>query len=255
MEQVTQQIKKMAAFIIAKGMEDEVIAFLKENPNPSDAQVHTFAEEKEIDAHKLESIFYRLATKYVQSLSEDKKAASNAKGHSTDIEKDTLDNSNFRKVLYTGKKMQLVLMNLKPGEDIGEEVHPSVDQFFRVEKGTGEAVINGNKHSLSNGISLIVPSGSKHNLTNTGKGELKLYSIYSPPNHKDQIIHKTKEDAVADEKEHFDGKSGCIIQTPLVPVTCALWRFRSNSSFTTDFSRAHGDRIRNLGSDSPACYH
>ena len=207
MEQITQAMKKMAAFVTAKGVEDDVIAFLKETPNPSDAQVHAFAEEKEIDVHKLESTFYRLATKYVQSLLEDKKAASDAKGHSVDIEKATLDNANFRKVLYTGKKMQLVLMSLKQDEDIGEEVHPTVDQFFRIEKGTGEAVINGNKHALSNGVSLIVPAGSKHNLTNTGKGELKLYSIYSPPNHKDGTIHKTKEKAVEDEGEHFDGKT------------------------------------------------
>ena len=207
MEQITQYMKKMATFLNAKGVEDEVIAFLKETPFPSDAQVHTFAEEKEIDVHKLESVFYRLATKYVQSLEkEDKKAASSAKGHSVDIEKDTLDNANFRKVLYTGKHLQLVLMNLKSGEDIGEEVHKTVDQFFRIEKGTGEAVINGNKHSLSNGVSLIVPAGSKHNLTNTGKGELKLYSVYSPPNHQDKIIHKTKDDAINDN-EHFDGKT------------------------------------------------
>jgi len=199
-------IRRLASVILAKNMEDEVIAFLKENPNPSDAQVHTFAEENEVDAHKLESTFYSLATKYVQSLSKDKKANSDAKGFSVDIEKDTLGNANFRKVLYTGKKMQLVLMSLKPDEDIGDEVH-KVDQFFRVEKGSGEAVINGNKHSLSNGVSLIVPAGSKHNLRNTGKGEMKLYSIYSPPQHKDGVIHKTKEKAMKDEGEHFDGKT------------------------------------------------
>ena len=102
--------------------------------------------------------------------------------------------------------MQLVLMSLKPGEDIGEEVH-KVDQFFRVEKGSGEAVINGNKHSLSDGVSLIVPAGSKHNLTNTGSGEMKLYSIYSPPQHQDGVTHKTKEKAMEDEDEHFDGRT------------------------------------------------
>lgn len=206
MEQITQYMKKMATILTAKGVEDEVIAFLKENPNPSDAQVHTFAEEKEIDVHKLESVFYGLATKYVQSLSKEDKKASEAKGHSVNIEKDTISNANFRKVLYTGKNLQLVLMNLKPGEDIGDEVHDNVDQFFRVEKGTGESVINGNKNALSDGVSLIVPAGSKHNLTNTGKEDLKLYSIYSPPNHEDGVVHKTKDIAMEDD-EHFDGKT------------------------------------------------
>ena len=209
MEQITQKMKELAAIIIANEMDDKVFAFLKKNPNPSDAQVHTFAEENEYDVHDVEKVFYRLATKYVQLMSKekDKKAASDANGHSVNIEKDTISNDNFRKVLYTGKKLQLVLMSLKAGEDIGEEVHPAVDQFFRIEKGIGEAVINGNKHSLSDGTSLIVPAGSKHNLTNTGKSELKLYSIYSPPNHKDGTIHKTKEKAVEDEDEHFDGKT------------------------------------------------
>ena len=158
-------VRKLASVILAKDIDEKVIAFLKEYPNPSDAVVHTFAEKEEIDVHELEKVFYRLATKYVQSLSKDKKAASDAKGFSVNIEKDTIGNANFRKVLYTGKKMQLVLMSLKPDEDIGDEVH-KVDQFFRIEKGSGEAVINGNKHSLSDGVSLIVPAGSKHNLRN-----------------------------------------------------------------------------------------
>ncbi len=207
MEQITQEIKRFAAFLIASEMDDKVFVFLKENPNPSDAQVHTFAEENEYDVHDLEKAFYRLATKYVQLKSEQDKKASDAKGHSVNIEKDTISNKNFRKVIYTGKKMQLVLMSLKPDEDIGDEVHDNVDQFFRVEKGTGEAVINGNKHSLSEGVSLIVPAGSKHNLINTGKDELKLYSIYSPPQHEDAVVHNTKEKAMKDEDEHFDGKT------------------------------------------------
>jgi mannose-6-phosphate isomerase-like protein (cupin superfamily) len=190
---------------VISSMDEKVIAFLKENPNPSDAQVHTFAEENEVDIHDLERIFYRLATKYVQSLSKDKKADSDAKGFSVNIEKDTIGNANFRKVLYTGKNMQLVLMSLKSDEDIGDEVH-KVDQFFRVEKGSGEAIINGNKHILSDGISLVVPAGSRHNLKNTGSGEMKLYSIYSPPQHQDGVTHKTKDKATEDE-EYFDGKT------------------------------------------------
>jgi len=204
MEKITLGMRKFAAFLMAKNVDDEVIAFLKENPNPSDAQVHTFAEEKGIDVHKLEAVFYRLSTKYVQQLMKDKKAS--AKGHSVNIEKDTLKNNNFRKVLYTGKNLQLVLMSLKAGEDIGEEVHPSVDQFFRVEEGTGESIVNDKKYSLSDGTSLVVPAGAKHNLINTGKGELKLYSIYSPPNHEEGTIHKTKEIAEKDDEE-FNGKT------------------------------------------------
>ncbi len=199
-------IRKMAgAYLeVTSSMDEKVITFLKGNPNPSDTQVHTFAKENEVDVHDLEKIFYRLATKYVQLKSEQDKEASDAKGFSVNIEKNTINNANFRKVLYTGKNIQLVLMSLKPDEDIGDEVH-KVDQFFRIEKGTGEAVINGNKHSLSDGVSLIVPAGSKHNLINTGKNELKLYSIYSPPQHEDGVVHKTKDMAM--EEEHFDGKT------------------------------------------------
>ncbi len=131
---------------------------------------------------------------------------SDAKGFSVEMEKDTISNKNFRKVLYTGKNMQLVLMSLKPGEDIGDEVHKNVDQFFRVEKGTGEATINGNKYPLKDGISIIVPAGADHNLVNTGKDDLKLYSIYSPPQHADGTLNKTKDEAEGDD-EHFDGKT------------------------------------------------
>ena len=200
--------KTVGAFLkaIEKGMDDKVFGFLKENPNPSDAQVHTFAEKNEYDVHDLEKAFYRLATKYVQLVSKEKKA-SNAKGFSADIEKNTIDNANFRKVLYTGKNMQLVLMSLKPGEDIGEEVHSDVDQFFRIESGTGKAKINDKEYKLSNGISIIIPAGAKHNVINDGKKELKVYSIYSPPQHKDGVVHKTKERAMEDEGEHFDGKT------------------------------------------------
>ena len=202
MEKITQEIRKFAAFLVAKSIDDDVIAFLKENPNPSDAQVHTFAEEKDIDVHKLEAVFYRLSTKYVQQLMKNKKA-SDAKGFSVNIEKDTIDNVNFRKVLYTGNYMQLVLMSLKPGEDIGDEVH-GVDQFFRFEEGTGEAVINGHKYPVADGSSVVVPANSKHNIKNTGEEDLKLYSIYSPPHHEDGTMHKTKDIAMKDDEE-FEG--------------------------------------------------
>lgn len=131
---------------------------------------------------------------------------SELKGFVTNIEKEAVDNDNFRKVLYTGKNSQLVLMSLKAGEDIGEETHPDVDQFFRVDAGLGKVVINGKETDLKNGSAIVIPQGAKHNVINTGKEPLKLYSIYSPPHHADGTIHKTKEEAESD-KEHFDGKT------------------------------------------------
>ena len=129
----------------------------------------------------------------------------NMKGYVDNIEKLTLENENFRKVLYTGKHSQLVLMSLKPNEDIGLEVHPDVDQFFRIEKGQGKVVIDGIEHEISDGSAVIVPAGSEHNVINTSATEsLKLYTIYSPANHKDGTIHETKEIAMANEEE-FDG--------------------------------------------------
>jgi len=126
------------------------------------------------------------------------------KGYVDNIEKLTLENENFRKVLYTGKYSQLVLMSLKPNEDIGLEVHPNVDQFFRIEKGQGKVIIDGVEHEVSDGIAIIVPAGSEHNVINTSTESLKLYTIYSPANHKDGTIHETKEIAMASEEE-FDG--------------------------------------------------
>ena len=125
-------------------------------------------------------------------------------GFCSNIEEETLKNSNYRKVLFTAKNSQLVLMSLKPGEDIGSEVH-DLDQFFRFESGTGKAIINGTSHKVSNGDAVVIPQGARHNIVNTSKTEdLKLYSIYSPPQHKKGTIHKTK----ADEKEeHFDGET------------------------------------------------
>jgi mannose-6-phosphate isomerase-like protein (cupin superfamily) len=127
------------------------------------------------------------------------------KGFSADIEKATLENSNFRKVLYTSKHSQLVLMSLKPEEDIGMEVHEENDQFFRFEKGQGKCIIDGNEYELSDGVAVVVPAGAQHNIINTSNTEdLKLYTIYSPAHHKDGIVRSTKEEAEANEAE-FDG--------------------------------------------------
>lgn len=127
------------------------------------------------------------------------------KGFNANIEKETLENENFRKVLYTGKHSQLVLMSLKPNEEIGMETHTDNDQFFRFEKGQGKCVIDGNEYELTDGVAIIVPAGAEHNIINTSDSEdLKLYTIYSPAHHKDGIIRQTKEEAIANEAE-FDG--------------------------------------------------
>jgi len=128
------------------------------------------------------------------------------KGYISNIEKDTLENNNFRKVVYTGKNSQLVVMSLKPGEDIGEEVH-EVDQFLRIEKGKGQAVLDGVIYEVEDDFAIVVPAGSHHNVMNKGEGEMKLYTIYSPPEHLKTTVHKTKEDAAADTKDKFDGKT------------------------------------------------
>ena len=128
------------------------------------------------------------------------------KGYVTNIEKLSLENENFRKVIYTDKNSQLVLMSLLPKEEIGEEVH-DVDQFLRVEKGTGKAVLSDIPHDLADGSAIIVPAGTKHNIINTGAGGMKLYTLYMPPHHRDGVIHKTKADAEADTTDEFDGKT------------------------------------------------
>ena len=121
---------------------------------------------------------------------------STMKGFNTDIERDVMENTNYRKVLYTGQHMQLVLMTLKPGEEIGEEVHAKSDQFFRFESGIGKCVVNGNEYIVKAGDVVLVPSGAKHNVINTdATADLKLYTIYALPNHKDGIVRTTKKDA------------------------------------------------------------
>lgn len=125
------------------------------------------------------------------------------KGYFGNIEKETEKNNFYCKVIYTAPHSQLVLMNLLPGEEIGEEVH-NVDQFFRFESGKGKSVVEGNEYEVKDGDAIVVPAGSKHNIINTGSKNLKLYTIYSPANHKDGTIHKTKAD---DTEEHYDGKT------------------------------------------------
>ncbi len=126
------------------------------------------------------------------------------KGYVADIEKLTLENENFRKVLYTGQNLQLVLMTIQPNDDIGSEVHETHDQFFRIEAGEGEVVIDGNTTKVKDDDVAIVPAGAEHNVINTGTEPLKLYTIYGPPEHMDGVLHPTKADVT---EEHFDGKA------------------------------------------------
>jgi mannose-6-phosphate isomerase-like protein (cupin superfamily) len=127
------------------------------------------------------------------------------KGYVENIESIAVKNEEFRHVLYTAKNCQLVVMALKPKEEIGAEVH-KLDQFFRVEEGTGEAFLDGVSKKISAGFALLIPAGMNHNIINTGSVPLKLYTIYSPPNHRDGVVHHTRADAEKDN-EHFDGKT------------------------------------------------
>lgn len=126
-------------------------------------------------------------------------------GYVQNIEKLAIKNDEFRRVLYTAKHCQLVVMSLKPTEEIGAEVH-TLDQFFRVEGGSGEAVLDGVRRAISAGSAVVVPAGANHNIINTGTVPLKLYTLYAPPNHRDGVVHHTRDDAEADN-EHFDGKT------------------------------------------------
>lgn len=127
------------------------------------------------------------------------------KGYIQNIEDITVENSDFRQVLYTAKNCQLVVMALKPKEEIGMEVH-KLDQFFRVEAGTGEAILDGVHTAIKAGFAIIVPAGANHNIINTGTVPLKLYTLYAPPNHRDGIIQHTRTEADKDD-EQFDGKT------------------------------------------------
>ena len=124
-------------------------------------------------------------------------------GYITNIEEATLQNTDYRRVLYTAKNSQLVLMNLQPGEEIGMEVH-HLDQFIRIEQGTAKAILDGVEHEVSADFAIVVPAGTKHNFINIGQDELKLYTVYSPPEHKDGLVEATKAD---EHEEHFDGRT------------------------------------------------
>ncbi len=128
------------------------------------------------------------------------------KGFCDDIEKLTEENQDFRRVLYTGKNLQLVLMTLQPGEEIGEEVHEDRDQFFRIEEGSGVIDIDGVENTVEDDIAVIVPAGARHNVRNTGDEPLQLYTIYGPPEHKDGIVQSTK--AEADARHHAEEWDG-----------------------------------------------
>ncbi len=123
------------------------------------------------------------------------------KGFVDNIEKLTLENTDYRRVLYTAKNSQLVLMNIQPGDEIGEETH-HLDQFIRLEQGSGKVILDDIEHDISDDFAVVIPAGTKHNVLNTGSDEMKLYSVYSPPEHKDGTIHQTKSD---EKEEHFDG--------------------------------------------------
>ena len=128
------------------------------------------------------------------------------KGFKSNIETDTLKNTNFRKVMYTSKNIQVVLMRLKPGEEIGEETHKSVDQFFRFEDGTGKRIIDGNEYKVENGDAIVIPAGARHNVINTDPSkDLMMYTIYSPLNLKDDVINLSKKDFELNDFQ-FDGK-------------------------------------------------
>jgi mannose-6-phosphate isomerase-like protein (cupin superfamily) len=127
------------------------------------------------------------------------------KGYVQDIESLAIKNDDFRRVLYTARSCQLVLMALKPKEEIGAEVHQA-DQFFRVEEGSGEVIIGGVRTTIRAGFAVVVPGGTEHNIVNTGSVPLKLYTLYAPPNHRDGVVHHTRAEAEADN-EHFDGKT------------------------------------------------
>ncbi len=129
-------------------------------------------------------------------------------GYVDNIEERTLENKDFRRVLYTGKYLQLVLMTLQPGEEIGAEVHEDRDQFFRIEGGAGEVLIDSKTHKIEDDDAIIVPAGARHNVRNTGDGPLQFYTLYGPPEHRDGIVHKDKAQATRDhDNDHWNGET------------------------------------------------
>ena len=130
------------------------------------------------------------------------------KGYVDNIEARTVENEDFRRVLYTGRYLQLVLMTIQPGEEIGAEVHEDRDQFFRIEEGSGEVLIDGKVHEIEDDDAIIVPAGARHNVRNTGEVPLKLYTLYGPPEHRDGVVHKDKAQAERNhDNDHWDGET------------------------------------------------
>lgn len=151
-----------------------------------------------------EFIYIYLATQELFTCYTNFKGGENMTGYVSNIEEKSLQNDYFREVLYTAQHSQLVAMSLNPNEEIGMEVHEIVDQFIRVEQGTGKAILNGEEQMISDGFAIVVPAGTQHNIINTSsEKKLKLYTIYSPAHHKDKTIHKTKQEAEADKEDHI----------------------------------------------------
>jgi mannose-6-phosphate isomerase-like protein (cupin superfamily) len=177
-----------------------------------DDDIHELADELGVNVHEMEEYIYNMARdKGNEEPAEDETSpeeGSTKKGFHDDIQEDTLENENYRKVLYTGKNLQLVLMTLKPGENIGLE-HHEADQFFRFEEGVGQCIINDEEYDVKDGDSVFVPGGAEHDIINTSDTEdLQLYTLYGPPNHKDGTIYQTKEAGEEAEKngeDEFDG--------------------------------------------------
>jgi mannose-6-phosphate isomerase-like protein (cupin superfamily) len=177
-----------------------------------DEDLHSFAEELGLNVHEVEEYIYNMAREAEKEEELEGESSpddsTSKKGFHDDIEKDTTENDKFRKVLYTGKNMQLVLMSLNPGENIGME-HHDPDQFFRIDQGSGKAIINSNEYEIKDGDSVFVPGGAEHDIINTSDSEdLKLYTLYGPPNHKDAIEADTKEEAEEQEKSGEDKPDG-----------------------------------------------
>lgn len=203
--------------------------------------------EKKADDVPVQDYLRDLATSIIYKYSEDLPGdvtQPDVKGfYDKDISMETIDNKNFRKVLYTGEKSQLVVMSLKPGEDIGEEVH-DVDQFFRVEQGKGIVTINDSSYRIEDDSSVIVPAGAKHNVRNTGKEDLKVYTVYSPPHHADGTTHKTKEDALKAEEE-FSGET-----TEKLVKTAKLSEKYSYASTQVNLPKDISDQVIAWGKES-----
>jgi mannose-6-phosphate isomerase-like protein (cupin superfamily) len=168
------------------------------------------------------------------------------------IETQTTGNTFFRKVLFTGRHAQLVLMSIESGEDIGEETHENVDQFFRIDQGEGVVILNDTQYSIRDGSAFLVPAGTKHNVVNTSKTEpLRLYSVYSPPNHPPGTIHKTKADAIAAELAGKDQKPGMNALKGLRPVTVKKANGSAKGNFRATSQEELGEYIRNAYNNNP----